>query len=135
MVAVREQNLTNVSFNLPDGTPVRLKLKPELVAADSIQKLTSTDPEAKRKALTQMKGRLKVRTLDSSAGAGGGTGAGVLGEEKEREKGWDLVSADFLMRGGWDTGVCRIKSSPSRSWRRAASLCSSTTRRKHQATF
>ncbi len=49
-----------MNFNLPDGSAVRLKLKPEIVAADSIQKLTSEDPEAKRKALTQMKGRLKV---------------------------------------------------------------------------
>jgi hypothetical protein len=57
------QNLTNVNFKLPDGTPIRLKLKPDIVAADSIQKLTSSssDPEAKRKALTQMKSRLKVR--------------------------------------------------------------------------
>lgn len=52
--------MTNVNFKLPDGTPLRLRLKPDLVAADSIEKLTSSDPEAKRKALTQMKSRLQV---------------------------------------------------------------------------
>jgi hypothetical protein len=55
------QNVTNVNFKLPDGTLVRLRLRPDLVAIDSIEKLTSSDPEAKRKALTQMKSRLTVR--------------------------------------------------------------------------
>jgi hypothetical protein len=52
--------VANVNFKLPDGTTLRLRLKPDLVAADSIEKLTSSDPEAKRKALTQMKSRLQV---------------------------------------------------------------------------
>lgn len=56
---IKPENVTNVNFKLPDGTPLRLRLKPDLVAADSIEKLTSSDPEAKRKALTQMKSRLQ----------------------------------------------------------------------------
>ncbi|KAL6072968.1 ELMO domain-containing protein 1 [Balamuthia mandrillaris] len=46
-------------YALSDGTNVRLVLKPDLVALDTVQKLSSSDSEVKRKALTLMKAQLK----------------------------------------------------------------------------
>jgi len=49
----------HLTGKLLEGTSLRVQLTPELAANDSVQKLKSTDPETKKKALTGMKTRLK----------------------------------------------------------------------------